>query len=94
MYAKISDLREREIVNVIDGKRLGPIKDIDIDITTGKITALILPAPGRFWGFLRRNDEFVVPWDNVIRIGIDVILVEAKDFTDLPRKEKIIKNYE
>ena len=30
MLAKISDLREREIINIIDGRRLGPIKDIDV----------------------------------------------------------------
>ena len=32
MLAKISDLREREIINIIDGRRLGPIKDIDVDL--------------------------------------------------------------
>ena len=37
MLAKISDLREREIINIIDGRRLGPIKDIDVDVKTVKL---------------------------------------------------------
>lgn len=88
MLAKVSDLQEREIVNIIDGRRLGPIKDIDIDVETGRITAIILPGPGKLFGFLGRKEEYIVPWEKIIRIGIDVILVEAQDFTDLPRKEK------
>ncbi|MBM7855228.1 YlmC/YmxH family sporulation protein [Desulfohalotomaculum tongense] len=74
---KVSELRTREIVNVVDGRRLGVIKDIDIDMEQGKISALILPAPGRVLGFLGREEEFVVPWDKIVKIGMDVILVEV-----------------
>ncbi|SMB96402.1 sporulation protein, YlmC/YmxH family [Desulfonispora thiosulfatigenes DSM 11270] len=94
MLAKISDLREREIVNVLDGKRLGPIKDIDIDIESGKITSLILPGPGRIFRFLGRNDDYIVPWEKVVRIGVDVILVEAQNFTDLYHDQKGLKSFE
>ena len=86
MLAKISDLREREIINIIDGRRLGPIKDIDVDVETGRITAIILPGPGKFLGFFGRNEDYIVPWENIVRIGIDVILVEAQGYTDIPRK--------
>lgn len=84
---KISDLRAREIVNIVDGRRLGLIKDIDIDLEEGRITAIILPgAGGKFLGFLGKDDEIVVPWDKIIKIGMDVILVEVNSFTD-PRHE-------
>jgi len=88
MLAKVSDLQEREIVNVIDGRRLGPIKDIDIDVETGRITAIILPGSGKFLNFLRKKEDYIVPWEKIIRIGIDVILVEVQAFTDLPRRER------
>ena len=32
MSAKISDLQERQIVNIADGKCLGNIKDIELNI--------------------------------------------------------------
>ncbi|NMA00958.1 MAG: YlmC/YmxH family sporulation protein [Clostridia bacterium] len=87
MLAKISDLREREIINIIDGRRLGPIKDIDVDVETGKIIAIILPGPGKFLGLFGRGEDYFVPWENIIRIGVDVILVETQGYTDVPRKE-------
>lgn len=89
MLAKVSDLQEREIVNVIDGRRLGPIKDIDIDIETGRITALILPGSGKFLSLFNRRDDYIVPWEKIIRIGVDVILVEAQQYTEIPRKERV-----
>uniref|UniRef100_A0A7C1J541 YlmC/YmxH family sporulation protein n=1 Tax=Ammonifex degensii TaxID=42838 RepID=A0A7C1J541_9THEO len=76
---KISDLRLREVINVLDGRRLGLIKDIDIDVENGKINALVLPRPSRVFGFFGREDEIIVPWEKIIRIGLDVILVEVPD---------------
>lgn len=76
---KISDLRMREVINVLDGRRLGLIKDIDIDVENGKINALVLPGPSRVFGFFGREDEIIVPWEKVVRIGLDVILVEVPD---------------
>lgn len=89
---KISDLRAREIINIVDGRRLGLIKDIDIDLEEGRITAIILPGTGggRFLGFLGKEEEIVVPWDKIVKIGLDVILVEVNSFTD-PRHEFKVK---
>jgi len=73
---KISDLRMREVINVVDGRRLGPIKDIDINVDEGKILAVLLPGhQQRFMGFFGREEEIVVPWEKIVKIGIDVILV-------------------
>jgi YlmC/YmxH family sporulation protein len=67
----------REVINITDGRRLGPIKDIDIDLQEGRIAAIILPVPGtRLMGLFRGEDEIVIPWDKITRIGVDVILVE------------------
>uniref|UniRef100_A0A7C2E2Z5 YlmC/YmxH family sporulation protein n=1 Tax=Ammonifex degensii TaxID=42838 RepID=A0A7C2E2Z5_9THEO len=74
---KVSDLRMLEVVNVIDGRRLGLIKDIDIDMENGKINALVLPGSSRLLGFFGKEEEIVIPWEKVVRIGMDVILVEA-----------------
>lgn len=79
---KISELRAREIINIIDGRRLGAIKDIDIDLSQGKISALILPGSSRALGFWGKEEEFLVPWENIIKIGIDVILVEINITND------------
>ncbi len=79
---KVSELRMREIVNVIDGRRMGLIKDIDIDLDNGRISALILAGSSRVLGFFGRDEEIVVPWEKIVKIGVDVILVEVPDYAE------------
>ncbi|MCI1857631.1 MAG: YlmC/YmxH family sporulation protein [Sporolactobacillus sp.] len=72
---RISDFQEKEIVNVENGKRLGHIGDLDVDLSTGKIENLIIPGAGKLLGLFGRESDVVVPWSNIVRIGADVILV-------------------
>lgn len=79
---KISDLRMREVINVINGKKLGLIKDIEIDLEAGRIRSVVLPGNGRVLGIFGRNDDVVVPWQKIKKLGLDVILVEVADYSD------------
>ena len=78
---RISDLRSREIINIIDGRRLGYIGDLDIDLEIGKIRAIIVPGPGKILSIFGRENDIYIPWEKVVKIGLDVILV------DLPSQE-------
>ena len=78
-----SQMRCLDVVNVCDGRMLG--KPIDIVFRTNGtnpagpavVEAIIVPAPGGFWHFMRAEREgYVVPWQRIKRIGDDVILVE------------------
>ena len=80
MLAKTSELREKEVVNILDGKKLGFTTDLEIDPETGKIIAIVVPGPGKFRWLFGKNEEIVIPWRQIKKIGIDVILV------DLPEK--------
>ena len=80
---KTSDLKVKEVININDGKRLGAITDIEIDIESGRLTAIVVPGPGKFLGFFGRNEDIVIPWDKINKIGADVILVETTSFTEL-----------
>ncbi len=75
---KISEFQLKDVVNVADGKKLGNVGDIDIDLTTGKIQAVIIGG-SRILGFFGKDDEIVIPWKNIVKIGSDVILVRYKD---------------
>lgn len=77
---KTSDIKVKEVVNVIDGKRLGTISDLEIDVETGKLTAIVVPGPGKFLGLFGKNEDLVIPWEKINKIGLDVILVEAGNF--------------
>lgn len=73
---KISDLRMLDVINVGEGKRLGMIKDIELDLENGKIKAIVLPGNTRAFNLFSKSDEVVVQWDKIVRIGVDVILVD------------------
>jgi len=79
---RTSDLRTREVVNILDGKRLGVVDDVEIDLDAGRITAVVVPGGGRLLGLFGKNDEFVIPWDQIKRIGVDTILVEVEGVPD------------
>ena len=87
MLIKASDLRLREVVNTLDGKRLGAISDVDFDLENGRIKSIRVPGTGRFLWFFGRDDDVVIPWNKIKKIGVDVILVEANSYSDPEHKE-------
>lgn len=82
---RVSDLRHKDIVNVMDGRRLGFIRDVDIDVQGGKIRSVVVPGEAGFFSFFTRGDDTVIPWAQIKRIGVDVILVELERVTPARR---------
>lgn len=83
---RISEFQIKDVVNVSDGKRLGNIADIEINLTTGKIESVVISGNGRVLGFFGKDDEVVIPWKNIIKIGQDVILVRHKVDDRIPEE--------
>lgn len=76
---KISELRTRDVVNISDGKKLGHVKDIELNLEEGYVTGIVLPSDGTFLKLLFRNNDIFIPWDKVAKIGDDVILVDLQE---------------
>lgn len=85
---KISEFQMKDVVNVADGRKLGNIGDIDININTGKIEAVIIGGAGKVLGFFGKDEEMVIPWKNILKIGEDVILVRYKETTEMKYVEE------
>lgn len=73
---RLLGLRQKEVINICDCRRLGCIADIEFDECTGCIEAFIIPGPGHFCGLFGRDCEYVIPFRCVKQIGGDIILVE------------------
>lgn len=84
---KTSDLKLKEVVNILDGKRLGGITDIEIDVETGRLTAIVVPGTTKFLGLFGRSEDIVINWDKITKIGFDVILVEVPAVSELRGRE-------
>ena len=79
---RASDLRLRDVVNILDGAKLGVISDFDMDLESGRVRTLIIPGPKPIFGLFGRETEYVVPWEAIRKVGADVILVELPGDTD------------
>ena len=75
---KKSDLMLKEVIDINQGKKLGYIEDVDIDINNGNVTAVIVPgAAGIVFRLFSKKQDIVIAWDNIEKIGEDVILVNV-----------------
>mgnify|MGYP000556970066 FL=1 len=76
---RTADLKQKEVINVADGRRLGFVCDVEIDLENGRIDAIVLPGGGRLFGIIGRDSEFIIPWDRIKKIGEDIILVDMDE---------------
>ncbi len=76
---RICELKQKEVINICSCKSLGCAIDVEFNCKTGRLTALIVPGPGRFCSFFGRDSEIVIPWECIRQIGEDIILVEINE---------------
>jgi YlmC/YmxH family sporulation protein len=74
---KSSDFRQKEVINIRDGRRLGVIVDMEFDLQAGRITAIVVPGSNRWMGLFKGEQDLVIPWEKIKKIGDDVILVDV-----------------
>jgi YlmC/YmxH family sporulation protein len=78
MY-RSSELKQKEVINISDGRRLGFVHDVEINLENGRVDAIIIPAGSHFFGFIGRDNEYIIPWERVKKIGEDIILVDMDE---------------
>ncbi len=76
METRIAELRYKEVISVKDGARYGYVGDMEVDLESGQVRALVVPGKRRFFGLFGREEDKIIPWNAVKRFGEDIILVE------------------
>ena len=75
----LSELRTKDVVNTLNGKRLGKVMDIEFDERMGQVEALVVPGEFKVGSMLRGEKcGIVIPWQRICKIGENVILVELE----------------
>lgn len=73
---RLSDLQTKSIVSMDSGKNIGSI--IDVKVTEkGMIEALVIEQNRNMLSFLNREGETLIYWNDIAKIGEDVILVRT-----------------
>jgi YlmC/YmxH family sporulation protein len=77
----LNAMRNMEVIDILTGTKIGFIKDFKIDCDENKIISLILPGEIKSW--FGKEDGKEVLWRDIVKIGEDVILVNAKNKIDV-----------
>ncbi|WCF10065.1 YlmC/YmxH family sporulation protein [Paenibacillus thiaminolyticus] len=85
---KISDFQTKDVINIVDGKKLGQVSDVELDLKQGRIEAIVVPNYSKFLGFFGGGTELVIPWRNIVKIGADVVLVKMEEAKASARTEE------
>ncbi|MGN0658933.1 MAG: PRC-barrel domain-containing protein [Emergencia sp.] len=74
-------LKDKEVINITDGRSLGFICDIEVNLEDGTIEGIVIPAQRGFLGlFGSGGEDLVIRWDRIRTIGDDVVLVEMEAY--------------
>lgn len=79
MESSFLELRNKEVINITNGKCLGNIIDIIFDCRTGEVLGLVVPDCRHFFKLFQAADDIFIPFASICKIGEDAILVELYD---------------
>ena len=71
---RLSELQNKDVINITDGKKVGNIIDIAIE-NNGRMTSLIVEKSKFFVSMFSNKNELEIKWEQIEKIGEDVILV-------------------
>lgn len=76
MHCRITDLHNKEVINVCDGTRLGCVDDVEVDTATCQVVAIVICGRQKAFGLLGREEDIVIGWQDIQVIGEDTVLVK------------------
>ena len=77
MICRIDEMKNKQVVCVKDGCVLGYISDIELDTEKGTLTSLVIYGRLRFFGLFGREDDIVIPYEDIKVIGAETVLVST-----------------
>lgn len=73
----LKDLRNLEVIDINEGKKLGFILDVKVDCDNYKILSILLPVEKNSW--FAKQEVIEIEWKDVVKVGVDCILVDVKE---------------
>ncbi len=61
----LSDMREKEIININNGERMGYIYDFELDLEKGVITGIVISLGTKMLSLFGKKSDIIIPWSNI-----------------------------
>lgn len=84
MKYTLNDIRNKEVINIRSGSKIGYVDDIEFDAESLTVKSLVIYGRGHFFGFFGRDDDVVIKCRDIEIIGTDTILISTNE-TILPK---------
>lgn len=76
----LTSLQTKDIVYMEDGAKIGHLTDIELEINKGKVSALVITTRSKIFGMFGEDQEVIIPWEDIVKIGHDIILVKKPSY--------------
>ena len=84
MKYTLNDIRNKEVINIRSGSKIGYVDDIEFDAESLTVKSLVIYGRGHFFSFFGRDDDVVIKCRDIEIIGTDTILISTNE-TILPK---------
>lgn len=81
------ELREKEVINTVDGRKLGRVIDL-VMTCNGNVLGLVVPGEKKALRSIASSESLFVPWKCIVKIGQDTLLVSLKGGGNDDKNEK------
>ena len=92
METTFLELRCKEVVNVIDGRRLGHVTDVVFSLSSFCVQGIVVPGDKNGWNVFKKGNELFIPFKQVLKIGEDMILVEIYGTSQNPQNPFVLSS--
>lgn len=72
---RLSELQNKDVVDIMTGEKIGNISDVEISNDTGNVLKMIVYEKKGLINMLRGGEEVTITWSQIKKIGTDVILI-------------------
>lgn len=86
-------MRNKEVINVKDGCRIGCVNDVEVDMKCAKLVAIVIYGKLKLFGLLGREDDIIIKWENIEVVGEDTILVKFNPIFNKRRRPRFFKQF-
>lgn len=81
LFHSLNALKNMEVIDIKTGSKIGYIKDFVLDIKESKVISILLPGFSKGW--FSKEEDIEIPWESVVKAGVEVIIVDSSNIDSL-----------